>query len=57
MIRGKIEKKIMGSRTIDQGQNENKSWWSMSDYSLTFQGQNRKKNEKKIFRGKIKKND
>ena len=33
----------MGPRTIDQGQNENKSWWSMSDYSLTFQGQNRKK--------------
>ena len=46
----------MGPRTIDQGQNGNKSWWSMSDYSLTFQGQNQKKKKrKKYFRGKIKK--
>ena len=53
IFRGKIEKKMMRPRTIDQGQNENKSWWSMSDYSLTFQGQNRKKN----IQGQNKKND
>ena len=43
LIRDKIEKKMMRPRTIDQGQNGNKSWWSMSDYSLTFFGQNLKK--------------
>ena len=30
------KKNMMGPRTIDYGQNGNKSWWSMSDYSLTF---------------------